>query len=654
MPLRSAHDAPAALIGVLLGALASVLFFQGLGLQFLAISLALQMGALVLLLWQRDGRLVLPGSALTASLTLYWLWLALTLFWTPVPATSIINFWWLGSLPFVFWITVLLPPEGRAWTLLFRGVVAIDLALAVWAFIQFFALHAVPDSVFLYANPQNALFDLAILPLLGLVLAALRQGATRRALGLSAVALVLVGTVALTEERGPAIALGIGLVWLTWATRSVTSARARAIPWVIVVGTYLLVNVAVLGQPFGRLATFAHPATAAITRVAIWQGAWALFVHTPWHGLGLGLFSLAYPPYRRFSDTSAGFYVHDDYLQLAIEAGIVGLVLLAAVLVAVVRRYRQGQRQRAATPDARIELAALFAALLATAAHALVDFVFYVPAILIVCAFWLARLHHLSAAPGAGGIKLSLRGPMSREGFRIILVLLALSPLAYFSALALSGYQYRQALQAAAHGDWVASERAFEYARRLFPGSDTLDTSEADLYRQLLRFLPPGDTGQRALLYRRAHDLLGSASRLNPLRPDPWWLRGELDSEQPQLAGPKARARALADYQQALALDPRFFVARFDAGELLLHRHQTAAARALLDAGIRYWYPPSPQVLPYYGLTAGLARAAGDHPQAALIEARMRLIEQAFPANALVKKVMTLDEVPRGRGWDAP
>src|SRR5215831_2602764 len=38
----------------------------------------------------------LPVTSLSASVTLFWLWLGISLWWTRVPVTSVINFWWMG------------------------------------------------------------------------------------------------------------------------------------------------------------------------------------------------------------------------------------------------------------------------------------------------------------------------------------------------------------------------------------------------------------------------------------------------------------------------------------------------------------------------------------------------------------------------------
>ena len=75
-----------------------------------------------------------------------------------------------------------------------------------------------------------------------------------------------------------------------------------------------------------------------------------MLMDAPWLGIGLGTYWLYWPTYRHPDDTSGGFYVHNDYLQIWIETGLPGFLLLLAVYVAVfimfVRLVRHPGRPR--------------------------------------------------------------------------------------------------------------------------------------------------------------------------------------------------------------------------------------------------------------------------------------------------------------------
>ncbi|MHB1951338.1 MAG: O-antigen ligase family protein, partial [Acidiferrobacteraceae bacterium] len=367
---------PPATAVAILGAFTASLFFHGHWLAFLCLALTFEVLALIAVAWRLDRRIALPRGPLPATVILFWTWLALTLLWTPVQATSTLNFWWLGSLPLVYCVSVLEPDPGVYWRFAFRGMIVIALALAGMALIQFFVQHAIPRSVFLYANSQDALLNLAILPVCAYLLNALAGRRYRTACGLSAIVLPLVFVVALTGERAPAITLAIGLLLLTAYAWHRPPRAALMVPWMLAGTGYGLAAMASRGVPLARLATIAHPESAAGTRTVIWRGALALLAHAPWHGIGLGLFSLAYPPYRHYTDTSAGFFAHDDYLQIAIEAGIVGLALFLAVMGAVGVTFHRGLPARGTDDARRVEMAGLLAALVSLAVHSLVDFDF--------------------------------------------------------------------------------------------------------------------------------------------------------------------------------------------------------------------------------------------------------------------------------------
>jgi hypothetical protein len=68
-------------------------------------------------------------------------------------------------------------------------------------------------------------------------------------------------------------------------------------------------------------------------------------------------------------------FVHNEYLQVAVELGVIGVVLLLVTLVAVGRAVWQGR------VAAGVPWAGVVAALVATAVHGGIDFVWHLPAI---------------------------------------------------------------------------------------------------------------------------------------------------------------------------------------------------------------------------------------------------------------------------------
>jgi putative inorganic carbon (HCO3(-)) transporter len=64
---------------------------------------------------------------------------------------------------------------------------------------------------------------------------------------------------------------------------------------------------------------------AVIERMAHWQAALGMFTDHPWLGVGIGNYALAYPQYAlgRWQDPLG--HAHNYYLNIAAEAGLLGL-----------------------------------------------------------------------------------------------------------------------------------------------------------------------------------------------------------------------------------------------------------------------------------------------------------------------------------------
>ncbi len=77
-----------------------------------------------------------------------------------------------------------------------------------------------------------------------------------------------------------------------------------------------------------RLGTLENPSVAGETRIQIWQDTLRMIYVRPFTGWGPGTFSLAFPAYQ-----AHGFkqqfvnYAHNDYLELAADTGMLGLVI---------------------------------------------------------------------------------------------------------------------------------------------------------------------------------------------------------------------------------------------------------------------------------------------------------------------------------------
>lgn len=230
-----------------------------------------------------------------------------------------------------------------------------------------------------WVNP-NALAGMLLLgffPALGLVLAG---GHRLERFGAGALAVVIGLALALTQSKGGYLAMAVGaLALLFFAT--FWGGWRRALPAIV---PLLCVGVLVLGlslrQPpesgAGALARVAQVGAtseqSAGFRILLWKSALALAQKYP-AGVGIGTF--------RFESSRPGLvpqtaYAHQSFMQVAAEAGALGLFLLVAALSLWLAEVLRGAR---ALPQRRNLLrAAVLGAVTAGVAHSFIDSDLYI------------------------------------------------------------------------------------------------------------------------------------------------------------------------------------------------------------------------------------------------------------------------------------
>lgn len=578
-----------------IAALTASLFFIGTNIVVFSIVLGLLVMAVAITLLRVHGETInVPRSALAVSLTLFWLWLAATLLWTPVAFVSTTMFWWLSVLPLGFWLYTLQPVRTRAWPWLAGLSLLVGYGLVLTGAFQHLVRGETPQSAFLDVNIQAAMLMLMALPAGGYML---RAGTAQRQdsriivlLGCSF--LFLVYGLMLTRSRGGILAFFVGTVALFVMTARHVPKKWLAIYVGLVVLAFLLADLSWGGALLGRMAdTFQDIHRASSGRFVIWLESWRLlFEQSPLWGIGLGLYSLVWPPYRAPEDASGGYFVHNDYLQIWIEAGLPGLLLLLSVLVSAAWMVWRTLRRGDLPGTVRIEIAGLSAGFLAIAVHSFVQYNLYVIPILLLGGFLLARIQEL-AGPARGAMSHVWRWRpakhFSATGYRLIVLTLALLPLGYLASIGISAYQLSRGNMLAAQSLFDEADQAFMTAQRFWPNSDAPLIARAGLYRAVLA-RGSGDVEQQRALFQHGEALLNQAERLNPLRPDIFTLRAEFYGQMPLLAGSGWDTKAAENYRHALMLNPRYYRARFGYAQFLFGQGREPEARNIIDEGARY------------------------------------------------------------------
>jgi len=115
-------------------------------------------------------------------------------------------------------------------------------------------------------------------------------------------------------------------------------------------------------------------------------------------GTGISTFPMVFPRYRD-ADTGSGFYreAHNDYLQFAVETGVIGMVLLALIVVPSLVIALLAQYQRRDPLMRGVSFAAIMG-ITAMLIHATVEFNFQIPPnaslfVILLALAWIARFH---------------------------------------------------------------------------------------------------------------------------------------------------------------------------------------------------------------------------------------------------------------------
>ncbi len=380
--------------------------------------------------------------------------------------------------------------------------------------------------------------------------------------------LVSIGGIALTGSRGGYLSIVVGLFFFVvlslWAVRQLRPERLWPMLVSAFVGAGLLVGGAVFVMAKSdsmkeRLTTIlgenaASKDVPANMRIYMWQASLQAFALSPMVGTGSGTYLYYGRQFRSPEVQADPMFVHNDYLHLLAEYGVIGAVLGGLFLIvhlgtglAGIRRIVQVKLKpewRTTGNELALALGAL-SGIMALLFHSVVDFNFHLPANLLLGAVLFAVVATPSAMPKAGATE--TRGvkwlPWVTPAFSVALLVLAvpLIPGEYFGELA------RRALR----------DRRYDEARALAERAISYEHENPNLWYYLgearhYQTLKVEDALGRAALHEQAAEAYVEGLRLFPRDVRLLLKLGQtLDA-----AGRYDEAEEA--YQQAIAGDPNF------------------------------------------------------------------------------------------------
>jgi len=367
---------------------------------------------------------------------------------------------------------------------LFHAALAFSICLAGWAIWQRMQGEARAHALFETPATLSSTINLVLLP--GLVLAL----SGKRGFPFVAAIVLLIAAAIAATSRGGWLGLAIGgVLAYQLARRAEIATRPNAVPrliamiatgwalsWLIpVLWSWSLSAIgSSVAVPSRQLYSMAGEAaaTSSVARLGLYELAWrAIEPSSLLTGFGyLGYYYLLEAGRGGIAsyEQSITYFVHNDYVQSLLELGLPGLAGMIGITAwPLVSAWRAAPK--IAAPASRLVLVALVASLGSMAAHAVVDFPFYVPVCLLIYGTALGVLDSILPVenparppqPDATPMRIRLRKMATAAAATLGVWVLAV-PVAAEAAAEYAHRQWR-----AAHGEGAAYW--FEVARRLQP-----------------------------------------------------------------------------------------------------------------------------------------------------------------------------------------
>lgn len=329
----------------------------------------------------------------------YLLWLFIVAFNSKVPYTSMMTLATLANLPVLYLVATNTPTFAEIWKYLRTVLFVTGVFFALWGLGQ--ATHDVWYGAVVGplhdSNLFAALINVLWFPAAFLFLNSRSAQHPWKTILIGSGLFIMTVALFATASRG-----GIGtwmllLPVLLWAGYRNVHTRPLVIfiPFIAILAYLFSVEILQIDFLNRNLELSQDPSMQA--RLLLWQSTIKMALAHPFAGSGWGTFASYYQAYRSpLEDTSAGYFSHSDYLQMAAEGGILGLLLLLALMLSVMVQLKRTLRRVADL--AGLESLALLLGVSALFIHASVNFIFYVAFMNILAAIYLARAAQLTDA----------------------------------------------------------------------------------------------------------------------------------------------------------------------------------------------------------------------------------------------------------------
>jgi len=561
----------------------------------------------------------LPESPLSILLILFTGWCFLTVFWSDIPATSLIHAISIGAAITGFYCYFVISHTALSWQRIFETIIATGLMLVAISLVQLFSGIDTPNSLFINPNTFSAYLNLIILPTVGYFLISTRPAKSQF---LAVSIFLLVYSQAATLSRGASLGQYMGLAMIYFVGRG----EINTIKLKQFLATYLsaLLLASLTTSSVSRFFSD-EVVSRSDGRWDIWLGSINLLSDTPWYGSGVGTYWLLYPPYRLFSDIAGGQNPHNDYLQYLIEAGIPGLALLVLLMGFIAYSWWKYISNRKNESNKKIEATALMAGITAIGFHSLFTFNLGNFSILFLIGLLLGRFVFITGQTKSIIFldQLSIR----KSIFSLTLASATVILLSYFTLISTSVFFHSKARTAYSEGKMTKADKFNSMSLSLYPYNDRAHLLYALIYKNIIKNIAELPKEKRLQFYNQAIEHIKEARKINSLRPNSYFIQAQLIEEAPDLAGFNWRMEASQWYQQSLKADPRFILAIKGLANFYLTQNDIERASTTIYLALRYQYPGHiRETLEFYQFAELVLRQSGNEEYMKLLKDKLQLL----------------------------
>ena len=320
-------------------------------------------------------------------------------------------------------------------------------------------------------------------------------------------------------------------------------------------------------------------------RLQLFDIAWRQIKQKPITGLGLHTYKYIFSrdqkaPYIN----SQNRFVHNDYLQLWMEIGVPGVTLFIALfIVPVYLLFRLSDE--AFAPD-KTKMLAVIASLASMYAHALVDFIFYVPFLLLMLACGLGLFNQIVSKYYQNLFLINISNRYLR--FNLTKSLAAVISICLLSHPVIAQLAYAEAINRKNVLDFKGTLSYLEMARQFAPYESDYYWYEAALLMTAVK------SEQDKASAKRADELFASGMAVNTYAAKNRLARAELHRDYGYLLSkPEDLNVVLSWNEEALYWSPNDPVLQIEYVKTLIAIGEYDRAKRLLADYI--WQSPKPQ-----------------------------------------------------------